>query len=226
MESIEAFLSASYIQNLDLGWNVTISILLSFLYGLIILFIHRKASSIMVYEPQINFSLLFLTMIITVVMMVIGSNLALSLGLIGALSIIRFRTAIKNTIDISFIFWAIATGLALGSYNYFIAVVEVGVISVILLVASRFLILNKNGQEYVVVMQLNDAKDTMIADDCFRKVIKKFEVKSCIQVGEMFEYSAFVKMQESDVSILMQNLTKNSAIKNVSILSPSTNLYI
>jgi uncharacterized membrane protein YhiD involved in acid resistance len=226
MDSIEDFLSASYIQNLDLGWNVTISILLSFIYGLIILYIHRKTSSVMVYEPQINFSLLFLTMIITVVMMVIGSNLALSLGLIGALSIIRFRTAIKNTIDISFIFWAIATGLALGSYNYFIATVEVGVISIILLVASRILISNKNGQEYVVVMQLNDANDTKIADDCFRKIINKFEVKSCIQIGDCFEYSAFIKMQESDVSLLMQELTKHSSIRNVSILSPSTNLYI
>lgn len=226
MDSIEDFLSASYIQNLDLGWNVTISILLSFIYGLIILYIHRKTSSVMVYEPQINFSLLFLTMIITVVMMVIGSNLALSLGLIGALSIIRFRTAIKNTIDISFIFWAIATGLALGSYNYFIATVEVGVISIILLVASRILIANKNGQEYVVVMHLNNAHDTKIADDCFRKLINKFEVKSCIQIGDSFEYSAFIKLQESDVTILMQELTKHSSIKNVSILSPSTNLYI
>ena len=180
----------------------------------------------MVYEPQINFSLLFLTMIITVVMMVIGSNLALSLGLIGALSIIRFRTAIKNAIDISFIFWAIATGLALGSYNYYIAAVEVGVISIILLVASRFLILNKNGQEYVVILHLNNAYDTSIADHCFRTTVKTFEIKSCIQIDEIFEYSAFIKMRESDISVLMQDLTSHSAIKNVSILSPSTNLYI
>ncbi|MBT5407056.1 MAG: DUF4956 domain-containing protein [Gammaproteobacteria bacterium] len=226
MESIEEFLSDSYIQNLDLGWNVAVSILLSFIYGLLILYIHRKTSSVMVYEPQINFSLLFLTMIITVVMMVIGSNLALSLGLIGALSIIRFRTAIKNAIDISFIFWAIATGLALGSYNYYIAAVEVGVISIILLVASRFLILNKNGQEYVVILHLNNAYDTSIADDCFRKTVKTFEIKSCIQIDEIFEYSAFIKMRESDISVLMQDLTSHSAIKNVSILSPSTNLYI
>ncbi len=153
MDLLNNLIAENYIQNINMGWNVLISVLMSFIGGYIILLVHRFNSSNMVYDPQINFSLLLITMIVTVVMIVIGSNLALSLGLIGALSIIRFRTAIKNTIDISFIFWAIATGLALGSYNYYLASLEIVVISIILVIASKFSLLNKKNGEYIIVIQ-------------------------------------------------------------------------
>ena len=181
----------------------------------------------MVYDPQINFSLLLLTMIVTVVMMVIGSNLALSLGLIGALSIIRFRTAIKNTIDISFIFWAIATGLALGSYNYFLTVLEVGTISIILIVSSRFFLLNKKNSEYIIVLQLDRSiENTEYIDSEISRIAKKYEVKSYIQLEEYYEYSLFARLNESKVSDLMHKLQSIDKVESISILHPNTNLYI
>lgn len=221
-------LANNYIQNTGtFSWNVLWSIIFSLICGLIIAFVHRINSTNLVYDPQINFSLVFLTMIITVVMIVIGSNLALSLGLIGALSIIRFRTAIKNTIDISFIFWAIATGLALGSYNYLLAILEIIVIGSVIVVASKFLLVNKNNNEYIIIMQLGKGiESTKYIDNEISKIVRKFDVKSYIQLDECFEYSIFAKLDESEISILMHKIQSLDKVNNISILYPNTNIYI
>ena len=201
--------------------------MLSLFCGVFIAIVHRKNSTNLVYDPQINFSLVLLTIIVTVVMIVIGSNLALSLGLIGALSIIRFRTAIKNTIDISFIFWTIATGLALGSYNYLLAILSLVVIGGVILTASRYLLLNKENNEYIIIMQLDRGiKDTKDIDNEISKVVKKYDVKSYIRLDDCFEYSIFAKMDETEISKLMDKIQSLDKVNNVSIMYPNTNIYI
>jgi uncharacterized membrane protein YhiD involved in acid resistance len=219
----------NYVQsNVDIINNIVLSIALSFVLGIVIMLVHKKNSTNMVYEPQINFSLLFLTMIMTFVMIVIGSNLALSLGLIGALSIIRFRTAIKNTIDISFIFWAIATGLALGSFNYFLAIFEVVTISIIIIIASKYFLVNKPNNEYVIVLQLDiKSKNTQIVDNKLSSMTDKYEVKSYVKLDNFYEYSVFVRFEdENNLSKIMHELQMIKNVKHVSILYPNTNLYI
>ena len=229
MEFLDRLIIENYVQNNGLFVsNIFFSIGLSVILGLVILFVHRKNTTNMVYEPQINFSLLFLTIIMTFVMIVIGSNLALSLGLIGALSIIRFRTAIKNTIDISFIFWAIATGLALGSFNYFLAIFEVVVISIVIIIASKFFLINKKDNEYVVVLHLDESiKDTKSIDRVFENMTKKYEVKSYIKLEKHYEYSVFIRFKDDkNVSQIMHELQLTEKVNDISILYPNTNLYI
>ena len=227
MDLLNTLVAENYIQNSTVGLNLILSISMSFIGGCIILLVHRITSTNMVYDPQINFSLLLITMIVTVVMMVIGSNLALSLGLIGALSIIRFRTAIKNTIDISFIFWSIATGLALGSYSYFLAVIEILAISIILILASKFFLLNKKNGEYIIVMHLDpNIESTKNVDIEISKIAQKFEVKSYVQLDGYSEYSLFASINESQINELMHKLQLINEVSSISILNPNTNLYI
>lgn len=229
MDLFNKLLLDNYVQsNVDIINNIVLSIALSFVLGIVIMLVHKKNSTNMVYEPQINFSLLFLTMIMTFVMIVIGSNLALSLGLIGALSIIRFRTAIKNTIDISFIFWAIATGLALGSFNYFLAIFEVVTISIIIIIASKYFLVNKPNNEYVIVLQLDiKSKNTQIVDNKLSSMTDKYEVKSYVKLDNFYEYSVFVRFEdENNLSKIMHELQMIKNVKHVSILYPNTNLYI
>jgi uncharacterized membrane protein YhiD involved in acid resistance len=227
MELINS-LANNYIQNTGIfSWNIFWSISLSVFSGLFIAMVHRKNCTNLVYDPQINFSLVLLTIIVTVVMIVIGSNLALSLGLIGALSIIRFRTAIKNTIDISFIFWTIATGLALGSYNYLLAILSLVVIGGVIFVASRYLLLNKENNEYIIIMQLDKGiKDTKDIDNEISKVVKKYDVKSYIRLDDYYEYSIFARMDETEISKLMDKIQSLNKVNNVSIMYPNTNIYI
>jgi uncharacterized membrane protein YhiD involved in acid resistance len=227
MEKFYFTLAENFIQTSKSIESMLLSIILSFFFGLAIMFVHRKNSSTIVYDSQINFSLLLITIIVTVVMIVIGSNLALSLGLIGALSIIRFRTAIKNTIDISFIFWAIATGLVLGSYNYLLAIVEIGLISGIIFLSSKFLILKKQSNDYIIVLLIDKkSQDTSNIQEKIEKISKKYEIKSFIEMDEYNELSIYVSLKENQISNLLKELKPINNIKKTSVLYPNTNLYI
>ena len=220
-------LAENFIQTSKSIESMLLSIFLSFFLGLVIMFIHRKNSSAIVYDSQINFSLLLITIIVTVVMIVIGSNLALSLGLIGALSIIRFRTAIKNTIDISFIFWAIATGLVLGSYNYFLAITEIVIISGVIFLSSKFVILKKQKNDYMLVLLTDkESEDNLIIQKKIENISKKYEIKSFIEMDEYNELSIYVSLEENQIDNLLKELKTLKNIKKTSVLYPNTNLYI
>ena len=94
---------------------------------------YRVSHSGTVYSERFNVSLVMLTLISTLVMSVIGNNIALSLGMVGALSIVRFRTAIKDPRDTAYIFWAIAVGICCGVSDHMIAAIGSAVIFVFLL---------------------------------------------------------------------------------------------
>ncbi len=89
------------------------------------------------YSRKFNVSLLTITILTATVMTVIGNNLALSLGMVGALSIVRFRTAIKDSRDTTYIFWAIVVGIACGAGDYLVATVGSIVVFIILLLFGR-----------------------------------------------------------------------------------------
>lgn len=97
---------------------------------------YRASHSGVVYSERFNVSLIMLTLITTLVMNVIGNNIALSLGMVGALSIVRFRTAIKDPRDTAYIFWAIAVGICCGVSDYVIAAIGSAVIFAFLLLSG------------------------------------------------------------------------------------------
>ena len=112
-------------------WALLMSVLLGALIYLVYRFTYRGT----VYSKSFNLTLVLVTVITAMVMVIIGSNLALSLGMVGSLSIIRFRTAVKEPRDIAFLFWAIAAGLACGSEMYLVGLLGSAVIAVILAVS-------------------------------------------------------------------------------------------
>lgn len=96
---------------LDMG----IALVLAFTMGLFIFFVYKKSYSGLMYSSSFATTLIALTMITTLVILAITSNIILSLGMVGALSIVRFRTAIKEPMDIAFLFWSIAVGIVLAA---------------------------------------------------------------------------------------------------------------
>ena len=98
---------------------------------------YRLSHSGSIYSAKFNVSLMALTVITTTVMIVIGNNIALSLGMVGALSIVRFRTAIKDSRDTIYIFWAIVVGICCGSGDYLVAAAGSAVVFLLLLVFGR-----------------------------------------------------------------------------------------
>lgn len=107
---------------------LTIALILAF----VVFFTYKITFSGVLYNRKFNISLVMLTLVTTIVMLVIGSDIALSLGMVGALSIVRFRTAIKDPRDTAYIFWCIAIGLCVGTQNYMIAIVGSFFICIIL----------------------------------------------------------------------------------------------
>lgn len=102
------------------------------------------------YNARFNVSNIIITLITAVVMLMIGSNIAISLGMVGALSIVRFRTAIKDPQDTIYLFWSIATGLSVGAGVYQLAVVEVLFVGIVLVGASFYTRLNS---KYIIIIR-------------------------------------------------------------------------
>ena len=130
--------------------DMLLALALAFGIGLFIFLVYKKTYQGVMYSASFGVTLIALTMITTVVILAVTSNVVLSLGMVGALSIVRFRTAIKEPLDIAFLFWAIAVGIVLAAGMIPLAVIGSVVIGVILLV-----FVNKKAacNPYIVVLQ-------------------------------------------------------------------------
>lgn len=113
---------------------------------------YRMSHSSAVYSPRFNASLVMVALITTMVMTVIGNNIALSLGMVGALSIVRFRTAIKDPRDTTYIFWAIGCGLCCGVSEYYVGAIGTGVLFVVMVLFGTI----RNNDRYLLVIHANE----------------------------------------------------------------------
>ena len=130
--------------------DMAIALVLAFGLGMFIFLVYKKTYSGVMYSASFGTSLVALTMITTVVILAVTSNVVLSLGMVGALSIVRFRTAIKEPLDIAFLFWAIAVGIVLAAGMIPLAVIGSVIIGVILLV---FVNRKSHKNPYIVVVR-------------------------------------------------------------------------
>jgi len=130
----------SYIQSANAALTagrVILNMFVTLAVGMFIYWVYKKTYTGVMYSKSFNVTILLTTMVTGMVMMVIGTNLALSLGMVGALSVIRFRSAIKEPKDISFLFWGIGGGLSAGTGAYIVAVLGSVIIALVLLVMQR-----------------------------------------------------------------------------------------
>jgi len=134
---------------LDMG----IALVLAFCLGLFIFMIYKKTFSGVMYSSSFGVTLVALTMITTLVILAVTSNVVLSLGMVGALSIVRFRTAIKEPLDIAFLFWSIAVGIVLAAGMIPLAVIGSVVIGIVLLVFANQ---KSHVNPYIVVIRCAD----------------------------------------------------------------------
>ena len=105
------------------GLEIVVNMGMSFLLGMFIFYLYRKTFQGVLYQRSFNVSLIAIAMVVTMVIMIISGNLILSLGMVGALSIVRFRTPIKDPVDLVFIFWAIAIGIGNGVSYFSITII-------------------------------------------------------------------------------------------------------
>ena len=163
--------NVTYISILDM----VIALALAFAIGLFIFLVYKKTFSGVMYSSGFSVTLIALTLISTFVILAVTSNVVLSLGMVGALSIVRFRTAIKEPLDIAFLFWAIAAGIVLAAGIIPLAVFGSVVIGVILLVFC-----NKKSKDspYIVVISCAGEDTENNVSEYLKENVKKMVIKS------------------------------------------------
>ena len=185
-------------QNLTLP-NVLISLGIAFLLGMVIYFIYKKTYRGVLYSHSFNLSLIMLSMVTTLVIMCISSAPALSLGMVGALSIVRFRTAVKDRMDTVYMFWAIAVGITVGANFILFSIIGTLVIAVILLVLS--FTSNQTGQNYLLAVHYDDryAKEVTNA---VNKMVPRYRLKSKTATRNGVEMTLELRLQGNRSNIV------------------------
>ena len=156
-------------------WKILIGLAMGCIVGLIIAFVYKRCYRGVLYSPTFAMTLMMLTLITTPVVMCIKSDIALSMGMVGALSIVRFRTAVKDPMDTAYMFWALTMGILLGAELYVHALMVVLVISVILFLIS-FLHFSK-GNAYLLVVHYDDYAEQDITQ-LLRRTVKQRKLRS------------------------------------------------
>ena len=155
--------------------NVALCLLAGLVVGVLISLVYKKTYRGVLYSPAFSLTLIMLTLVTAPVVMAIGSNVALSMGMVGALSIVRFRTAVKDPLDTAYMLWAITMGILLGAGQYLIALVVVVGISLIMLVLSFVHFRNPNS--YLLVVHYEKAVERDIEDE-LRSTVRFFRMRS------------------------------------------------
>ncbi len=192
--------------------DMVIALLLAFGLGLFIFFVYKKTYQGVMYSSSFGTTLIALTMITTVVILAVTSNVVLSLGMVGALSIVRFRTAIKEPLDIAFLFWSIAVGIVLAAGMIPLAVIGSMIIGVILLV---FVNKKSHCNPYIVVLSCVNHEAEKKAKEYLENQVQKCVVKSKTAQKGLIELNMEIRMKDDNtdfINVLSDMEGVNSAV--------------
>ena len=180
-------------------FDMIIALVLAFCLGLFIFVIYKKTFSGVMYSSSFGVALIALTMISTVVILAVSSNVVLSLGMVGALSIVRFRAAIKEPLDITFLFWAIAVGIVLAAGMIPLAVIGSIVIGVVLLI---FVNKKSHSNPYIVVIQCDGEESEKQAREYLQSQANRCIVKSkSVQKG-FIELNMEIRLRDENTGFI------------------------
>ena len=162
--------------------QIVFNLLLSFLLGLLISLVYKKTHKGLSYSQSFMVTNVFVTVIVCMVIMIIGNNLARAFALVGALSIIRFRTVVKDTKDTAYIFWSLASGMATGTGSYFLAIMGNLILTLIAftlyktnfgsIVKSEFILQfriktgnNQTSEDYIKILSKHTKSHTLLSSE-------------------------------------------------------------
>lgn len=179
--------------------DMAIAIALAFGIGLFIFLVYKKTYQGVMYSSSFGTTLVALTMITTIVILAVTSNVVLSLGMVGALSIVRFRTAIKEPLDIAFLFWSIAVGIVLAAGMIPLAVIGSVIIGVILLV---FVNKKSHCNPYIVVVQCDGHESEEAVKRFLDERVAKCIVKSKTAQKGLVELNLDVRLKDDNTDFI------------------------
>jgi len=197
--------------------QTSITLLLAFLVGFFIFQIYKKTYQNVVYTKSFNLSLVMMTVITSLVIMAVTSNIILSLGMVGALSIVRFRAAIKDPMDIVFMFWAIASGIVIGAGLFLLALVGTIVIGLILFI---FNLTMKNETPYILLVNFSQEADEVQVINKIKSKVNKYLVKSKTVNSSEIELTIELRIKNGEMGFVNE-LKEIGSVSNAMLVSSS-----
>ncbi len=199
--SFNDIFKSSYLENVTSVSlpDMALALALSFCLGLFIYFVYKKTYSGVMFSRTFGGSLVAMTMITTMVILAVTSNVVLSLGMVGALSIVRFRTAIKEPMDIAFLFWAIAGGIVLAAGMIPLAIVGSVIIGLIMIVFCNRKTIEK---PFIAVITCRDGEAEKRVGQFLTSQVKKAVVKSKSAQKGNIELSYEVSLKSDDTAFI------------------------
>ena len=199
--SFNDIFKSSYLENVTAVSlpDMALALVLSFCLGLFIYFVYKKTYSGVMFSRTFGGSLVAMTMITTMVILAVTSNVVLSLGMVGALSIVRFRAAIKEPMDIAFLFWAIAGGIVLAAGMIPLAIVGSVIIGLIMIVFCNH---KTVGKPFIAVITCADAQAEKCVGEFLNSQVKKAVIKSKSAQKGTIELSYELSLKSDDTSFI------------------------
>jgi uncharacterized membrane protein YhiD involved in acid resistance len=208
---------SSFLENMPEFSAVDVLLAMAFavVLGAFIYFIYKKTFQGVMYSTGFGITLIGLTMVTTLVILAVTSNVVLSLGMVGALSIVRFRAAIKEPFEIVFLFWALAVGIVVGAGMFLLAVVGSLIIGVILLIFAR----QKIGvHPYILVISCADNTAEAAIMDTVKDAVDRLQVKAKTVSAHGTELSIEVTLK-NDETAFVSALAAIEGVSNASLVT-------
>ena len=195
--------------------DMFIAMAFAFAVGLLIFLIYKKTFSGVMYSTGFALSLVGLSMVTTLVILAVTSNVVLSLGMVGALSIVRFRTAIKEPMEIVFLFWAIAAGIVIGA-----GMIPLAILGSVIIGGTILLFANRKVRDvpYILVLSCIDETGEQAAMELVEKSVAKYVVKSKTVNSSGIEVSVEVKTKDPSTAFVNQ-LCAIAGVENAVLVS-------
>ena len=195
--------------------EVLLAMLFAVIVGLFIFWVYKKTFTGILYSSGFALTLIGLTLVTTLVIIAVTSNVVLSLGMVGALSIVRFRTAIKEPMEIVFLFWSIAVGIVIGAGMIPLAVLGSVIIGIILLIFAN----RKNVENaYILVLNCENEEAENTAADLLKNTVKKYRIKSKTVNADGIELTTELKIKDDKMAFVNQ-MNKITGVKNATLVS-------
>ena len=217
VDAIKKSVLSEFTGTLSVG-NIALSLIFAFAIGLFIVYIYKKTYTGVVYSKAFALCIIMLSMVTALIIRTINSNLALSLGMVGALSIVRFRTAVKEPVDTAFMFWGISAGIMAGAGLYL-----PGVIGSLLLGAlffGSYLLGFKSSSRYLLVLKFEEKAYENVIKGI--KSLSKVKMKSNSAFKDTMELTYEIDIKAKDENMkqkLVEAFKKVPGMINVSLIS-------
>lgn len=217
MLSFSDIFKSSFLENVTAVsfLDMILTLVLAFGIGIFIFFIYKKTYQGVMYSSSFGVTLIALTMITSQVILAVTSNVVLSLGMVGALSIVRFRTAIKEPLDIAFLFWSIAVGIILAAGMIPLAVIGSIIIGLILLI---FVNRKSYNNPYILVMSCKNHNAELEAMKYLEKMVERTVVKSKSAHNGLVEINMEIRLKNDNTDFI-NALAGLDGVSNATLVS-------